>query len=97
MTMRWCARTVELRPRDDDDGFGPGQIRDDGPKLTPAYLLEVKQPSESRGSRRVGGVECVQLSGTTPADEVFRAGRRSCEGVLRIVAAHMREPSLLRG
>ena len=33
----------------DDDCFGPGTIREDGRKLHPAYLFEVKRPDESRG------------------------------------------------
>ena len=32
----------------DDDCFGPGKIRADGRKITPAYLFEVKKPSESK-------------------------------------------------
>ncbi|HEX2942055.1 MAG TPA: ABC transporter substrate-binding protein, partial [Rhodopila sp.] len=32
----------------DDDCFGPGRIREDGRKIHPAYLFEVKQPSESK-------------------------------------------------
>ena len=34
----------------DDDCFGPGSIRADGRKLHPAYLWEVKKPSESKGA-----------------------------------------------
>src|SRR5580698_4560000 len=33
----------------DDDCFGAGSIRADGRKLHPAYLWEVKKPSESKG------------------------------------------------
>ncbi|HME27802.1 MAG TPA: ABC transporter substrate-binding protein [Acetobacteraceae bacterium] len=51
----------------DDDCFGPGKIREDGRKLTPAYLFEVKQPSESKGEW-----DLYKLIGTTPADEAFR-------------------------
>jgi branched-chain amino acid transport system substrate-binding protein len=51
----------------DDDCFGPGRIREDGRKLTPAYLFEVKQPSESKGEW-----DLYKLIGTTPADEAFR-------------------------
>jgi branched-chain amino acid transport system substrate-binding protein len=51
----------------DDDCFGPGTIREDGRKLTPAYLFEVKQPSESKGEW-----DLYKLIGTTPADEAFR-------------------------
>ena len=32
----------------DDDAFGPGSIRVDGRAALPAYLLEVKTPSESK-------------------------------------------------
>ena len=34
----------------DDDAFGPGRIREDGRKLHPAYLFEVKTPEESKGA-----------------------------------------------
>jgi branched-chain amino acid transport system substrate-binding protein len=51
----------------DDDCFGPGKIREDGRKLTPAYLFEVKKPSESNGEW-----DLYKLIGTTPADEAFR-------------------------
>jgi branched-chain amino acid transport system substrate-binding protein len=33
----------------DDDCFGQTKIREDGRNLTPAYLFEVKKPSESKG------------------------------------------------
>jgi len=33
----------------DDDAFGKGRIREDGRNLCPAYLFEVKKPSESKG------------------------------------------------
>jgi len=51
----------------DDDCFGPGKIREDGRKLTPAYLFEVKKPSESKHEW-----DLYKLIGTTPADEAFR-------------------------
>jgi branched-chain amino acid transport system substrate-binding protein len=51
----------------DDDCFGPGRIREDGRKLTPAYLFEVKQPGESKGEW-----DLYKLIGTTPAEEAFR-------------------------
>ena len=51
----------------DDDCFGPGKIRDDGRKLTPAYLFEVKQAAESKGEW-----DLYKLIGTTPAEEAFR-------------------------
>ena len=47
--------------------FGPGKIREDGRKLHPAYLFEVKQPAESKGEW-----DLYKLIGTTPADEAFR-------------------------
>lgn len=33
----------------DDDAFGPGSIRADGRAVLPAYLLQVKAPTESKG------------------------------------------------
>ena len=51
----------------DDDCFGPGKIREDGRKIHPVYLFEVKQPSESKGEW-----DLYKLIGTTPADEAFR-------------------------
>ncbi len=51
----------------DDDCFGPGRIREDGRKLTPAYLFEVKKPSESRHAW-----DLYKLISTTPADDAFR-------------------------
>ena len=51
----------------DDDCFGPGRIREDGRKIHPVYLFEVKQPSESKGEW-----DLYKLLGTTPADEAFR-------------------------
>lgn len=50
-----------------DDCFGPGRIRADGRKLCPAYLFEVKKPSESKGPW-----DYYKLLATTPADEAFR-------------------------
>ena len=51
----------------DDDAFGPGRIREDGRKLHPAYLFEVKSPQESTGPW--DPTSCVV---TTPADEAAR-------------------------
>ena len=51
----------------DDDCFGPGRIREDGRKIHPAYLFEVKQPSESRHEW-----DLYKLIRTTPADDAFR-------------------------
>ena len=51
----------------DDDCFGAGSIRADGRKLHPAYLWEVKKPSESKGPW-----DYYKLLATTPADQAFR-------------------------
>ncbi|MGA3398876.1 MAG: ABC transporter substrate-binding protein [Acetobacteraceae bacterium] len=51
----------------DDDCFGPGKIREDGRKIHPVYLFEVKQPAESKGEW-----DLYKLIGTTPADQAFR-------------------------
>ena len=51
----------------DDDCFGPGKIREDGRKITPAYLFEVKKPSESTQEW-----DLYKLIGTTPAEDAFR-------------------------
>jgi len=50
-----------------DDAFGEGTIREDGRKLHPAYLFEVKAPSESRGPW-----DYYKLLQTVPADQAFR-------------------------
>ena len=51
----------------DDDAFGQGTIRVDGRKVHPAYLFEVKKPSESKGPW-----DYYKLVGTTPAEQAFR-------------------------
>jgi len=51
----------------DDDCFGPGRVREDGRKIHPAYLFEVKQPSESRHQW-----DLYKLIGTTPGEDAFR-------------------------
>jgi branched-chain amino acid transport system substrate-binding protein len=51
----------------DDDAFGPGRIREDGRKLHPAYLFEVKKPDESSGAW-----DLYKLLQTTPPDQAFR-------------------------
>ncbi|MDR3529410.1 MAG: ABC transporter substrate-binding protein [Rhodopila sp.] len=51
----------------DDDCFGAGQIRVDGRKLHPAYLFEVKAPSESRGPW-----DYYKVLQSTPGEQVFR-------------------------
>lgn len=57
-----------------DDAFGEGTIRADGRKIHPAYLFEVKQPSESRGAW-----DYYKLLATIPADQAFRPiGQGGC-------------------
>jgi branched-chain amino acid transport system substrate-binding protein len=51
----------------DDDAFGKGSIREDGRKLHPAYLMEVKKPSESSNPYDV-----LKLISTVPADQAWR-------------------------
>ena len=51
----------------DDDCFGRGRIREDGRKIHPARLFEVKRPEESRGPW-----DYYKLLQTTPAEEAFR-------------------------
>ncbi len=51
----------------DDECFGRGIIREDGRKLHPVYLFEVKKPSESKGAW-----DYYKVLATTPAEEAFR-------------------------
>ncbi|RTM13062.1 MAG: ABC transporter substrate-binding protein [Bradyrhizobiaceae bacterium] len=51
----------------DDPLFGKGSIEPNGRALHPAYLFEVKAPSESKGPW-----DYYKLVGTTPADKAFR-------------------------
>ena len=51
----------------DDDAFGPGRIREDGRKLHPVFLFEVKSPAESRGPW-----DYYKVAATTPGEEAFR-------------------------
>ena len=51
----------------DDILFGKGSVRVDGRKIHPAYLFQVKKPSESKGKYDV-----YKLVATIPADEAFR-------------------------
>jgi branched-chain amino acid transport system substrate-binding protein len=51
----------------DDVLFGKGTIRKDGRKLHPAYLVEVKKPSESKGP-----YDYYKVRATIPANEAFR-------------------------
>ena len=51
----------------DDPLFGKGVVRADGRKIHPAYLFEVKKPSESKGP-----YDYYKLRATIPADQAFR-------------------------
>ncbi len=51
----------------DDPLFGKGSIRVDGRKIHPAYLVEVKKPSESKGPW-----DYYKVRSTIPADQAFR-------------------------
>lgn len=51
----------------EDDCFGKGIIREDGRKIHPVYLFEVKKPSESKHEW-----DLYKLLATTPAEEAFR-------------------------
>jgi branched-chain amino acid transport system substrate-binding protein len=51
----------------DDDAFGPGQLREDGRKLHPAHLFQVKTPEESRGPW-----DYYKTIATTAAEDAFR-------------------------
>src|SRR5258706_4548471 len=51
----------------DDILFGKGTVRADGRKIHPAYLVEVKKPSESKGP-----YDYYTVRATIPANEAFR-------------------------
>jgi branched-chain amino acid transport system substrate-binding protein len=51
----------------DDPLFGRGQIREDGRKLHPMYLFQVKKPAESKGAWDI-----YNLVATIPEDQAFR-------------------------
>jgi branched-chain amino acid transport system substrate-binding protein len=51
----------------EDDCFGKTTIREDGRNLTPAYLFEVKKPSESQGPW-----DYYKLVATTPGEQAYR-------------------------
>jgi len=51
----------------DDQLFGKGHIRIDGRKIHPAYLVEVKKPSESKGP-----YDYYKIRATIPAEQAFR-------------------------
>lgn len=51
----------------DDKLFGKGQVRQDGRKIHPMYLFEVKKPAESKGPW-----DYYKVRATIPADQAFR-------------------------
>src|SRR5215468_11276322 len=51
----------------DDPLFGKGSVRADGRKIHPAYLVEVKKPSESKAPW-----DYYKIRATIPADQAFR-------------------------
>jgi branched-chain amino acid transport system substrate-binding protein len=51
----------------DDPLFGKGRIREDGRKIHPMYLLQVKSPQESKGDW-----DYFKVVSTIPADQAFR-------------------------
>jgi branched-chain amino acid transport system substrate-binding protein len=51
----------------EDPAFGKGSIRQDGRKIHPMYLFEVKKPAESRSTW-----DFYKLRATIPAAEAFR-------------------------
>ena len=51
----------------DDAIFGKGNIREDGRNIHPAYLFQVKKPSESKGPW-----DYYITKATIPADQAFR-------------------------
>ena len=51
----------------EDDCFGKTTIREDGRNLTPSYLFEVKQPSESKGPW-----DYYKMMVATSGDEAYR-------------------------
>jgi branched-chain amino acid transport system substrate-binding protein len=51
----------------EDALFGKGHIREDGRKMHPMHLLQVKTPAESKGEWDV-----FKVAGTVPAEKAFR-------------------------
>ena len=51
----------------DDPLFGKGRVRQDGRKIHPAYLFEVKKPSESKYA-----YDYYKVRATIPAEQAFR-------------------------
>nr|WP_314071251.1 ABC transporter substrate-binding protein [uncultured Roseococcus sp.] len=58
---------VMKRMPTDDDAFGPGRVREDGRKIHPAYLFEVKSPTESQREW-----DYYKLISTVGTEEAFR-------------------------
>jgi branched-chain amino acid transport system substrate-binding protein len=58
--------TMKAKPTE-DPVFGRGTIREDGRKIHPVYLFEVKKPNESRGL-----YDYYKIRATIPAEEAFR-------------------------
>jgi branched-chain amino acid transport system substrate-binding protein len=56
----------------DDSLFGKGEIQPNGRKIHPAYLFEVKKPSESKAPR-----DFYKLISTIPADRAFTPLKQS--------------------
>lgn len=63
---REVVATMKRLPTD-DDAYGRGSVREDGRKIHPSHLYQVKAPSESRGPGDV-----YRLAVTLPAEEAFR-------------------------
>ena len=63
--LKTVAKMKELPT--DDILFGKGTVRADGRKTHPAYLFEVKKPSESKGP-----YDYYKVVSTIPANEAFR-------------------------
>jgi branched-chain amino acid transport system substrate-binding protein len=63
---RDAVATMKALPTD-DDVFGIGRVREDGQKLHPAYLFEVKAPSASKYPW-----DYYTLVSTTPLEDAFR-------------------------
>jgi branched-chain amino acid transport system substrate-binding protein len=69
---------MKRRPTD-DDCFGPGTLREDGRKMHPAYLFQVKAPAASSGPW-----DLFTVAGTIPAEQAFRP---LSEGACRMAPA----------
>jgi branched-chain amino acid transport system substrate-binding protein len=55
-----------------DKLFGEGTVRADGRKIHLMYLVELKTPAESKGSR-----DYFKIRATIPAEEAFRPPPRA--------------------